>query len=158
MAYVSPMCFAALVLCVRVWSTGRLCIGYHGKRRNRTRRICWGMRTVMEDVGLWLWRVGFNVRHFSNISPCTSSRSRVCADVVILGVLAAIHRTRIRKLYRIEGNFGSDCLTSCCCCCCVLIQNEREVRDREQSIRQHAGPASVAYVAPGTMTYAPPPR
>lgn len=74
------------------------------------------------------------------------------------GILAAIHRTRIRKLYKLEGSFGSDCITSCCCCCCVVMQNEREVRDREQLIRQHAGPASAAYVAPGTMTYAPPPR
>lgn len=85
------------------------------------------------------------------------SVSLLSADFVP-GILAAIHRTRIRKLYKLEGSFGSDCITSCCCCCCVVMQNEREVRDREQLIRQHAGPASAAYVAPGTMTYAPPPR
>ena len=40
------------------------------------------------------------------------------------------------------------------------MQNEREVRDREEMIRRHAGPAAGAagYVAPGTMAYAPPPR
>lgn len=77
---------------------------------------------------------------------------------VEIGILAAIHRTRIRKLYHIEGSFGTDCVKSLCCCCCVVMQNEREVRDREELIRRHAGPATGAYVAPGQMTYAPPPR
>lgn len=78
------------------------------------------------------------------------------------GVLAAIERTRIRKAFSLEGSIGSDCLTSLCCCCCVLMQNEREVRDREESIRRYAGPArgpgTEAYLVPGTMVYAPPPR
>lgn len=73
-------------------------------------------------------------------------------------LLAAIQRTRIRKLYHLEGSFGTDCLQACCCCCCVIMQDEREVRDREELIRRHAGPATGAYVAPGGMTYAPPPR
>ena len=42
------------------------------------------------------------------------------------------------------------------------MQNEREVRDREELIRRYAGPATgagtAAYVAPGPMAYAPPPR
>ena len=73
-------------------------------------------------------------------------------------LLAAIQRTRIRKLYHLEGAFGTDCLKACCCCCCVIMQDEREVREREELIRRHAGPATGAYVAPGGMTYAPPPR
>ena len=73
-------------------------------------------------------------------------------------LLAAIQRTRIRKLYHLEGGFGTDCLKACCCCCCVIMQDEREVREREELIRRHAGPATGAYVAPGGMTYAPPPR
>ena len=79
----------------------------------------------------------------------------------VTGILAAIHRTRIRKLYHIEGSFGTDCTNAICCCCCVIMQNEREVRDREEMIRRHAGPAAGAnggYLSPGTMTYAPPPR
>lgn len=74
------------------------------------------------------------------------------------GILAAIHRTRIRKLYHLEGSFGTDCVKSLCCCCCVVMQNEREVRDREELIRRHAGPATGAYVPPGAMIYSPPPR
>ena len=73
-------------------------------------------------------------------------------------LLAAIQRARIRKLYHLDGGFGTDCLKACCCCCCVIMQDEREVRDREELIRRHAGPATGAYVAPGGMTYAPPPR
>ena len=73
-------------------------------------------------------------------------------------LLAAIQRARIRKLYHLEGDFGTDCLKACCSCSCVIMQDEREVRDREELIRRHAGPATGAYVAPGGMTYAPPPR
>ncbi|KAL6721721.1 hypothetical protein ACLMJK_000826 [Lecanora helva] len=73
-------------------------------------------------------------------------------------ILAAIHRTRIRKLYNLDGSFGTDCVKGLCCCCCVVMQNEREIRHREELIRKHAGPASGGYVAPGDMVYAPPPR
>ena len=79
------------------------------------------------------------------------------ADVVI-GALAAIQRARIRKIYKINGSFGSDCVKSLCCCCCVIAQDEREVRDRENQIRNNAGPTSGAYVSPGQMAYEPPPR
>ena len=72
-------------------------------------------------------------------------------------LLAAIQRARIRKLYHLEGGFGTDCLKACCCCCCVIMQDEREVREREELIRRHAGPVTGAYVAPVGMTYAPPP-
>ena len=73
-------------------------------------------------------------------------------------LLTAIQRARIRKLYHLEGSFGTDCLKACCCCCCVLMQDEREVRDREELIRRNAVPATGAYLAPTGMTYAPPPR
>jgi len=74
------------------------------------------------------------------------------------GILAAIQQTRIRKIYHLNGSIGNDCIKSLCCCCCVLMQNEREVRRREELLRRHAGPASAAYIPPGTMVYAPPPR
>ena len=75
-----------------------------------------------------------------------------------IGLLAAIHRTRVRKLYKIEGSFGSDCMKGFCCCCCVVAQNEREVKEREELLRRHAGPVA-GYVAPtGLMSYAPPPK
>ena len=80
----------------------------------------------------------------------------------VQGILTAIHRTRVRKLYKIEGSVGADCMKSCCCCCCVLAQNEREVRGREEAIRKHAGPVTGAgvgaYRSPTEgMQYAAPP-
>lgn len=74
------------------------------------------------------------------------------------GIFAAIQQTRIRKIYHLNGSIGNDCIKSLCCCCCVLMQNEREVRSREELLRRHAGPASAAYIPPGNMVYAPPPR
>ena len=40
------------------------------------------------------------------------------------------------------------------------MQDEREVRDREDLIRRYAGPGGgpYGYTAPSSMTYAPPPR
>lgn len=58
------------------------------------------------------------------------------------GIFPLTLRTRIRHAYKLQGNFCSDILHSCCCCCCVAIQNEREVRSREDRIRQHAGPST----------------
>ncbi|KAF2468881.1 PLAC8-domain-containing protein [Lindgomyces ingoldianus] len=67
-----------------------------------------------------------------------------------------IHRTKIRHLYKLSGSCAGDFARSCCCCCCVAIQNEREVRGREESKRQWAGPASNdVYRAPEMMVYSP---
>ncbi len=87
-----------------------------------------------------------------------SSSSTEKSVLTFLGIFASIQRTRIRKMYHLSGSLGSDCFKSLCCCCCVLMQNEREVRDREELIRRHAGPASGPYITPGPMSYAPPPR
>jgi Cys-rich protein (TIGR01571 family) len=57
------------------------------------------------------------------------------------GIFPSTIRTRIRHTYHLSGNIGTDILHSCCCCCCVAIQNEREVRGREDKLRQNAGPA-----------------
>ncbi|PSN66039.1 PLAC8-domain-containing protein [Corynespora cassiicola Philippines] len=67
-----------------------------------------------------------------------------------------VQRTRLRHLYKLTGSLGSDVLKACCCCCCVAIQNEREVKSREESSRRWAGPASTdVYSSPPQMTYAP---
>lgn len=144
--------FVALEWCARACCMERLCIGYHGKRKSKMLPIFLGMRIVTEAAGLWLLSVAFNVWTDS------ASHCIYLGLMLISGMLAAIHRARIRKLYQIEGSIGTDCVNSLCCCCCVVMQNEREVRDREELIRRHAGPATGAYVAPGQMTYAPPPR
>ena len=89
---------------------------------------------------------------------CNGSCALMVFGCGFQSLLTAIQRTRIRKLYHLEGSFGTDCLKACCCCCCVIMQDEREVREREELLRRHAGPATGAYVAPGGMIYSPPPR
>ena len=89
---------------------------------------------------------------------CNGSCALMAVACGFQWIFAAIQHTRIRKLYNLDGSFGSDCLTSLCCCCCVLMQDEREVRDREESLQRHAGPVTGPYISPGSMTYAPPPR
>ncbi|OCL10694.1 PLAC8-domain-containing protein [Glonium stellatum] len=71
-----------------------------------------------------------------------------------------IQRTRLRHIYKLAGSITGDIGRACCCCCCVTIQNEREVRDREENARRWAGPAAhaEAYSRPEQMVYAPPPR
>jgi hypothetical protein len=57
-------------------------------------------------------------------------------------------------VYKLEGGFAGDCVRGACCCCCVAVQNEREIRGREEAKRQHAGPAA-GYTSARQMTYAP---
>ncbi|KAF1847040.1 PLAC8-domain-containing protein [Cucurbitaria berberidis CBS 394.84] len=67
-----------------------------------------------------------------------------------------LQRTRIRHAYKLEGGLGSDCIKGLCCCCCVAVQNEREVRDREEASRRWAGPASTdVYTRTSGMVYKP---
>lgn len=67
-----------------------------------------------------------------------------------------LQRTRIRRAYKLEGSLGSDFLKTCCCCCCVTVQNEREVKSREEASRRWAGPASTdVYTRSGGMVYKP---
>jgi Cys-rich protein (TIGR01571 family) len=67
-----------------------------------------------------------------------------------------LQRTRIRHMYKLGGNMGSDLLRGCCCCCCVAVQNEREVKVREEANRRWAGPASTdVYTRASGMLYKP---
>ncbi|KAF2196724.1 PLAC8-domain-containing protein [Delitschia confertaspora ATCC 74209] len=67
-----------------------------------------------------------------------------------------VQRTRLRHLYKLSGSLFGDIGKACCCCCCMTIQNEREVRDREESSRRWAGPASTeVYRTPMQMAYTP---
>ena len=65
-----------------------------------------------------------------------------------------VQRTRVRHMYKLEGDITGDCLRSVCCCCCTAVQNEREVKAREEVKRQWAGPAQ-GYKSVGQMNYAP---
>lgn len=69
-----------------------------------------------------------------------------------------MQRMRVRRMYKLDGGCADDVLKGCCCCCCVSVQNEREVREREENNRRWAGPASTeVYTSPaaGGMVYKP---
>ncbi|KAK8209668.1 PLAC8 family-domain-containing protein [Phyllosticta capitalensis] len=92
-------------------------------------------------------------------SSFNGSCAAMAATVVcgLCGMFPLFHRTRLRHLYHLEGNALSDAVKACCCCCCAVIQNEREVRDREESNRRWAGPASgpTVYEREEMMRYEP---
>ncbi|RAH77004.1 DUF614 domain protein [Aspergillus japonicus CBS 114.51] len=77
-------------------------------------------------------------------------------------LLAAIQHRRVRKAYKIEGDFISDCIRATCCTCCTLIQDEVEIIKREEErerLARVSGAALVSpYLAPVQMSYGPPPR
>lgn len=59
-------------------------------------------------------------------------------------------------MYKLEGDILGDCVRGACCCCCTAVQNEREIKGREEAKRQYAGPASAqVYKSAGQMKYAP---
>lgn len=71
-------------------------------------------------------------------------------------VFPLAQRIRIRHAYKLEGGMAGDCVRGACCCCCVALQNEREVREREESCRRWAGPASQeVYQSSPQMVYSP---
>lgn len=53
-----------------------------------------------------------------------------------------LQRTRIREKYQLRGSITDDCCKAYCCGPCTLIQDEREVNDREDEKRRFAGPGS----------------
>lgn len=89
------------------------------------------------------------------------SCNAACGIMALLGCVGCLFpmvaRTRIRHAYKIEGGVGGDCLAAWCCCCCVAVQNEREVKEREESKRRFAGPGGgEGYSPPGAeMKYQP---
>ena len=88
-----------------------------------------------------------------------TSNAQCWASALACGVglgwlVPMVQRTRIRRLYKVEGSCGDDCVSACCCCCCVAVQNEREVRGREEMRNRWAGPACrEGYVRGGGMEY-----
>lgn len=75
-------------------------------------------------------------------------------------ILAAIQHTRIRKTYEIPGSIGSDCVRALCCSCCTLSQDEKEMKHRENHVRQNSGPGTSGpqYATPAGMSYPAPPK
>lgn len=69
-----------------------------------------------------------------------------------------LQRTRIREKYQLQGSITDDCCKAYCCGPCTLIQDEREINDREDQKRRFAGPSnsgvpSGVYKKQETMVY-----
>lgn len=78
---------------------------------------------------------------------------------VSIGLMATIQHRRTRKAYGIRGDIASDCVRATCCTCCTLIQDEKEIKKREEE-RANAARATGAtlvspYLAPPQMAYGP---
>ncbi|KAL2001539.1 hypothetical protein VTN02DRAFT_1637 [Thermoascus thermophilus] len=77
-------------------------------------------------------------------------------------LLATIQHTRTRKAYDIKGDIASDCVRATCCTCCTLIQDEREIKKREENWSKAARAAGATlatpYIPPSQMSYASPPK
>lgn len=56
----------------------------------------------------------------------------------------------MRHDYGIDGNACGDCLTSWCCPCCILVQEDKEVEERERLQGNKQG-----YISQQGMNYAP---
>ncbi|EEH09915.1 DUF614 domain-containing protein [Histoplasma capsulatum G186AR] len=83
-----------------------------------------------------------------------------CSDIgtCCLGLfwlLATIQHSRTRRAYGIPGSIPSDCVRATCCTCCTLIQDEKEIKTREEGARQTV---STPYLPPSHMTFSPPLR
>ncbi|KAL4887328.1 PLAC8 family-domain-containing protein [Aspergillus karnatakaensis] len=77
-------------------------------------------------------------------------------------LMATVQHTRTRKAYGIRGSIATDCVRATCCTCCTLIQDEKEIRKREEERAKAARAAGAAlvspYLAPVPMSYGPPQR
>ncbi|KAE8139914.1 DUF614 domain protein [Aspergillus pseudotamarii] len=74
-------------------------------------------------------------------------------------LMATFQHRRTRKAYGIRGDIASDCVRATCCTCCTLIQDEKEIKKREEE-RANAARATGAtlvspYLTPPQMAYGP---
>ncbi|CAK42026.1 uncharacterized protein NCU10291 [Aspergillus awamori] len=93
---------------------------------------------------------------------CNSSCTAMALACGCQCFLATFQRRRTRKAYKIEGDIVSDCVRATCCTCCTLIQNEVEIKKREEERGRYASATGAAlvspYLPPTQMSYGPPPR
>ncbi|KAL4782217.1 PLAC8 family-domain-containing protein [Aspergillus varians] len=133
-------------------SIGTCCLGVlcpcilYGKTQHRL-----SMRSRKEDPT--------NMLGFETCNGSCTAMALLCG---CQWLLATIQHSRTRRAYGIQGSIASDCVRATCCMCCTLIQDEKEIREREED-RAKAARASGAtlispYLAPVPMSYGPPPR
>ncbi|KAF8425200.1 PLAC8 family-domain-containing protein [Tirmania nivea] len=80
--------------------------------------------------------------NLNDFQSCNPHCMAFCILSPVSWVFTFLQRTRIRENYRLEGTVCGDCMRAYCCSCCTLIQDEREVMEREDERRRFAGPGS----------------
>ncbi|KAF3908948.1 hypothetical protein ABW21_db0208925 [Orbilia brochopaga] len=96
--------------------------------------------------------------NLDNYGSCNGHCALWCVLSPVSWVFTMLQRTRIRELYQIKGSPIGDCAKSYYCPLCVLVQDEREIREREDERRRCAGPGSgivgeQGYKKPEKMSY-----
>ncbi|KAB8077747.1 DUF614 domain protein [Aspergillus leporis] len=91
--------------------------------------------------------------------PCNASCTAMALLCGCQWLMATVQQTRTRKAYGIQGDIASDCVRATCCTCCTLIQDETEIKKREEERSRTAratGATFVShYMAPTQMSYGP---
>ncbi|KAL2845592.1 PLAC8 family-domain-containing protein [Aspergillus pseudodeflectus] len=136
-------------LCDCSSSIGTCCLGLvcpcilYGKTQHRL-----SMRSKKEDPTNML-----------GYEACNGSCTAMALLCGCQWLLATIQHTRIRRAYAIQGSIASDCVRATCCTCCTLIQDEKEIRKREEERAKAARASGAAlvspYLAPVPMSYGP---
>ncbi|KAK0716670.1 hypothetical protein B0T21DRAFT_258345, partial [Apiosordaria backusii] len=66
-----------------------------------------------------------------NNTDCTEfAMNHVLFSLCFIDIMK--HRADIRKRYNIPGTETKDCLVSCFCCSCALLQQDNELRMRQE--------------------------
>jgi Cys-rich protein (TIGR01571 family) len=108
-------------------------------------------------------RTASRLRHGGNDPESANGDCAVfCGVHVLTGcgfIMGMMKRTEIRERYGIKGSGCGDCCVSFWCLCCTLIQQDKEVRDRERARGAMIGVDATGYQPYGqqmNMSASPP--
>lgn len=98
------------------------------------------------------------ISNLNDFHHCNTHCVGFCVLAPVSWIFTFLQRGRIREKYHLEGTLMSDCGKAYCCVMCTLVQDEREVSDREDERRRNAGPGSgvvgeTGYRRQGSMVY-----
>ncbi|RPB15790.1 PLAC8-domain-containing protein [Morchella conica CCBAS932] len=96
--------------------------------------------------------------NLNDFHHCNTHCVGCCVLAPVSWIFTFLQRGRIRDKYHLEGTLMSDCGKAYCCVMCTLVQDEREVSDREDERRRNAGPGSgvvgeTGYMRQSNMIY-----
>ncbi|EHK40214.1 uncharacterized protein TrAtP1_006275 [Trichoderma atroviride] len=95
-----------------------------------------------------------HLKNHNNLDDYSCCNGSCCLFAVLLHcslhfIPATMQRGDVREKFNLEGSCLGDCCKSCWCTCCVLMQNEKELEQRESLLRG----SSQGYQPNGGMEY-----